>query len=736
MRKKAIKNGFLRSVLPILIAIVMGAMILVAVFRIGTYNCERDADERMDGVVRYIEKQCSLYGDVASEEQTKSLMRMADKMHEFQKTFDISRAAKDNSFIYEYMDDQRLTGIIVTDSEMQEVASCVVKGMALHDWKSVLAKASSVIDNPDKCYMERIVTQNGECLDYAIMGRTDDRGIILGYHQQDQTIVTGTQLSIRTLLSKYDFDVDGVIVVTDGVVVVGSNDESLNGKRADECDVIKDVRNISDFGSLIPVSANGNDYYAMRGKCKNNYVYVFYPEQRLFMQRSILLAYTSVVYILLVMIGIALHLRLDYVRRRERERARDKHREEMDRLAKDAIRANEAKTDFLRRISHDIRTPVNGICGMVDIAEDCDNDPDMRHECYEKIRHASGYLLELVSGVLDMSKLEQKNFFWSDEPFDIEKEFGNIVSLIAMETDESKITFSSEIGAIIHNRVIGSAVLFKRICLNLIGNALKYTNDGGTVSVSLREECFATDGQKIRFCFVCQDTGIGMSHDFQTHMYEPFAKEDISASPNYNGVGLGLSIVKSLLDTMGGSIDIQSTQGIGTTATVHFAFTVDHVSESEVDAQKAQQLPSEESDLHGCRILLAEDNELNSEIAVYFLEKSGAEVTCAKNGKDAVDMYLREVPGKFDVILMDLMMPVMDGIKATQLIRSSGRRDAERIPIIAMTANVYADDVGRAKRAGMNDHLSKPLDPHKMVLIISSYYKNKKCESSVFKREE
>lgn len=736
MRIKAIKTGFLRSFLPIIISILLGAVVLVAVYQIGTYNCQKDADKRMDSLVRYIEKQCSLYDDVAAEEQTKSLIRIADKAHEFQKTFDDHRATKDTSFIYEYMDDQRLTGIIVTDSEMNAIASCVVEGVESHDWKNVLVKTSSVMDNLDKCYTERVETSDGQCLDYAVMGRSDGRGIILCYHQQDRELVTGTQMSIKTLLSEYDFDVNGVIVVTDGVTVIGSNDASLNGKRADECDVIKDVRNVADFGSLIPVTANDVAYYAMRGKCKSNYVYVFYPEQRLFMQRSVLFAYTSVVYVILVMIGIALHMMLDYVRRRERERAQDKHRAEMDKLAKEAICANEAKTDFLRRISHDIRTPVNGICGMVDIAEDCDNDPALRHDCYEKIRQASGYLLELVSGVLDMSKLEQKTFFWSDEPFDIEKEFRNIVSLISVDTGERGITFRSEVGAVIHNRVVGSVVLFKRICSNLIGNALKYTSAGGTVSTSLREECFETDGQKIHFCFVCKDTGIGMSRDFQQHMYEPFAKEDTSANPSYNGVGLGLSIVKSLLDTMGGSIDIQSVQGVGTTATVHFVFTTDPDLDCEAVVPEAQQTPNGEADLKGCRILLAEDNDLNMEIAVYFIEKAGAKVVCVKNGKDAVAAYLDEPAGSFDLILMDLMMPVMDGIKATQVIRSSGRRDAGSIPIIAMTANVYADDVERAKRAGMNDHLAKPLDPRKMNSMIASYYNKEKSENKVLEREQ
>lgn len=725
MHKKAVKYRFLHSILPLSLAALLGFLILAAVFQIGTYNCQRDAKERMDSVLRYIESQCSLYEDVAAEEQTKSLIRLADKVREFQKTFNSRRAAQDASFMLEYMDDQRLTGILVVDAEMNEVASCMEAESLSPDWSSVLQKTSSVVDNPDKCYIERFVTEKGNCFDYAVMGRSDERCMILCYQQQEYELTTGIQLSIKTLLSEYDFDVDGVIVVTDGVTVLGSNDETLNGKRADACEVIKDVRNVADFGHMIPVTANGISYYAMRGKCKSNYVYVLYAEDRLFIQRSVLLAYTAAVYVLLMTIGIALHGRLDYVRRRERERSREKYRAEMDRLAKDAIRANEAKTDFLRRISHDIRTPVNGICGMVDIVEDCDDDPARRKDCYEKIRQASGYLLELVSGVLDMSKLEQKDFFWSEESFDIEKEFRGIVSLMAIAAKDAGINFQSEVGAIVHNRLLGSAVLFKRICMNLIGNALKYTNPDGTVAVSLREECYEADGEKLHFCFVCQDTGIGMSEEFQVHMYEPFSKEDTSAKPDYSGIGLGLSIVKSLLDSMGGNIEIHSVQGEGTTVTVRFVFSADPDANRETAAPAVQQAATEEC-LGGCRILLAEDNELNAEIAIYFLEKEGAEVICAKNGKIAADLYLDGEPGSFDVILMDLMMPVMDGIEATQVIRSSGQPDAESIPIIAMTANVYADDVDRAKRAGMNDHLSKPLDPHKMIAVIASYYTKRK----------
>lgn len=732
MRENAVKNRLLHSVIPMVGSALLGLILLLGIYHVGTYNCQRDAQRRMDTLIRYVVNQCTLYEDVAAEEEVKSLSRMADKTLELQKNFASRRAEIDTDFMMEYMQDQRLTGMIVTDEEEGTEASCVIDGAVPVDWTDVLQKAESVKDTGNKCYMERILTADGECFDYAVMGRTDRRGIILCYQQQEYAVVRGTQMSIKTLLSKFDFDANGLIVVTDGVTVVGSNDESLNGMRADACDVIRDVRNISDFGSLIPTRANGTSYYAMRGKCKSNYIYVLFPEKMLFMQRSVLFAYSAAIYVVLLMIGIALHGRMDYLRRRERERTQERYRAEMDRLAKDAIRANEVKSDFLRRISHDIRTPVNGISGMIEIAKECDGDPARRRECYEKIQQASEYLLELVSGVLDMSKLEQKDFRWSEEPFDIETEFQSVVTLMTVAARDSKITFRPETGAIVHNRLLGSAVLFKRICLNLIGNALKYTNRGGTVEISLREEFPGQEDPRAWFCFVCRDNGIGMSPDFQPHMFEPFAKEDTSAKPDYSGAGLGLSIVKSLLDTMGGQIDIRSVQGEGTTVTVRFVFAIDRDAGQESVPADAPAVETDEPVLRDCRILLAEDNDLNAEIAVYFLEKAGAEVVWAKDGNEAANVYLDDASGTFDLILMDVMMPGMDGIETAQVIRSSGRADAGTVPIVALTANVYSDDVDRVRRAGMNDCLSKPLDAHKMIAVVARYCnRNKRGKRSI-----
>ena len=652
----------------------------------------------MDSILRYIENQCSLYEDVAAEEQTKSLIRLADKAKEFQKTFDSRRASVDTSFILEYMDDQRLTGILITDADMRTVASCVVEGMLSPDWGSVLSKTSSAMDAPNKCYAERIATQNGDYFDYAVMGRSDERGIILCYQQQEYEMMAGTQMSIKTLLTEYDFDVDGVIVVTDGVTVVGSNDESLNGKRADECEVIKDVRNVTDFGNLIPVTANGISYYAMRGKCKSNYAYVFYSEQRLFMQRSVLLAYTAAVYVLLMMIGIALHGRMDYVHRRERERSREKYRTEMDRLAKDAIRANEAKTDFLRRISHDIRTPVNGIRGMVDIVEDCDDDPARRKECYEKIRQASGYLLELVSGVLDMSKLESDEVVLEEIPFQLGSIFEEILVVIEQIAAKRNIRIVWEKKEITHRDFIGSPGYVKRVMMNILSNAVKYNRENGHIYISCME-IPSEQPEMTTMEFVCRDTGIGMTEEFQKYIFEPFAQEHTGSRTKFAGTGLGMAISRKLVEKMGGTITFESEKGVGTTFVIRVPFKID----LDADKREEQKDVSEKS-IKGLHILLAEDNELNMEIAEFVLQNEGAVVTKAWNGQEAVELFKAHRP---HIVLMDVNMPVMDGYEATTEIR----KISADIPILAITAYAYASDEQRILSHGFDGYAAKPINP-------------------------
>lgn len=393
------------------------------------------------------------------------------------------------------------------------------------------------------------------------------------------------------------------------------------------------------------------------------------------------------------------------------------YQEQLKISTEQAVIANASKTDFLRRMSHDMRTPINGIRGMTDICMDnCENAEKVK-ECLDKIRTSSDFLLELINNVLDMSKIEAGETEKELTAFDIQKVFEDAAMIISTQAKESEIDFRKEEFRGEHRHLLGSPMNVQRIFQNIMSNAIKYNHPGGKVKVSL-EETSCTE-EKASFTFVCADTGIGMSPEFQKKAFDIFAQEHITARTTYKGCGLGLPIVKKTVELMGGTVNLISEEGKGTTFTIRFSLKInkDHKSEEkETEASETGQ-----KNLTGIKLLVVEDNELNLEIENYMLTEEGAEVTDAYNGKEAVDIFVGSAPGTFDVILMDIMMPVMNGLEAARAIRKSGHPDAGTIPIIAVSANAFADDVQASRESGMNDHLSKPIDYTKVTEVIRKY---------------
>ena len=386
--------------------------------------------------------------------------------------------------------------------------------------------------------------------------------------------------------------------------------------------------------------------------------------------------------------------------------------------AEEAERANAAKTDFLRRMSHDIRTPINGIRGMVEIGNHFPNNLERQAECRRKIWEASDFLLDLVNNVLDMNKLESGELHLEEVPFSLKQVSGEVASIIRPQAAEHGLTLLTGKLQVSHFDLIGSPLYLRQILLNLAGNAVKYNRPGGTVQVSCLETDF--DETHASLCFVVSDTGLGMTKEFQEHLFEPFSQEHTAVHTTYTGTGLGLSITKKLIEAMGGSITFVSEIGVGTSFTVTLPFRINHEASEKV---QEQSLPA--GALRGLHVLLAEDNELNREIAEFLLRNEGISVTSAENGSEALRLFRNAAPGTFDVILMDVMMPVMDGLEATRRLRALERPDAKTVPVFAMTANAFADDIRRCKDAGMNEHLSKPLDSEKLFRTIYRYCKKK-----------
>lgn len=393
------------------------------------------------------------------------------------------------------------------------------------------------------------------------------------------------------------------------------------------------------------------------------------------------------------------------------------YQENLRRAAEEATLANAAKTDFLRRMSHDIRTPINGIRGMVQIADRFPNDAKKQAECRAKIMRSSDFLLELVNDVLDMSKLESGEMQLEEVPFNLNELLHDVGTLLSTQAQARGITYTITMEDKREKHVIGSPLHLRQIFQNIGGNAIKYGRAGGYVHATC--SIVSQTENTVRYRFICEDNGCGMSEEYQKHMFEPFSQENSGARTTYQGTGLGLSIVKKLVDAMGGTVTVVSEKGVGTTFITEIPLKLDPAA---FDAEK----PEEEIDttvFRGLHVLLVEDNEVNMEIAAFLLEDSGAEVTKAWNGAEGLEKFNASAPGTYDLILMDIMMPVMNGLEAAEKIRALDRPDSETVPIFAMTANAFSDDAARSRKAGMNEHLTKPLDLEKITKAVRKYCK-------------
>ncbi len=400
------------------------------------------------------------------------------------------------------------------------------------------------------------------------------------------------------------------------------------------------------------------------------------------------------------------------------------HQKELIEAKESADRANSAKTEFLLRMSHDIRTPINGIMGMLDIEDKCYNDINKLAECRSKIRNASKLLLDLINEVLDMSKLESGEILLEEEQVDLQGLVKEVYYALKKQADDKDVDILYENCDFGSGYYISSSVHLKRIIMNIIGNAIKYNKDHGKVYIGCQvsQKC---DNSKnnVNLKFTCRDTGIGISPEFLDHIFEPFTQEEKSSRTNYKGTGLGMSITKSIVDKMGGTITVQSVKGEGTVFEVNVPLKAIKSNKSS-NEKKMEEVP-EKSSIEGIKVILAEDNALNMEIAKFMLEEAGASVIEAWNGQEAVDRFAESGQNEIDAVLLDIMMPVIDGYEAARQIRAIERPDAKTIPIIAMTANAFAEDKVAALKAGMNEHITKPIDSEKVVRTISKLIKNR-----------
>ena len=375
-------------------------------------------------------------------------------------------------------------------------------------------------------------------------------------------------------------------------------------------------------------------------------------------------------------------------------------------------RANSAKSEFLSHMSHDLRTPINGILGMLNILEHTQDNPGKQEEYREKIRISAKHLLSLVDDVLQVSKLESGLSAVTEESFRLCDTLKDCVAILSPHAEAAGIRLELEEVDLHHDRLIGNPLQVRQILTNILDNGVKYNRPGGCVWIQVKE--LSCQNDQANYQFVIKDTGIGMGEDFQKHIFEPFSQENPGARTYYNGVGLGMSIVKKLVDQMGGTVEVESQTGQGSSFKVTLPIRVDTKRDTGCVELEEDVL----ADISGMRVLLVEDNEVNCEIMEFILEQAGADVITANDGKAAVDAFKASDKGTFDCILMDLMMPVMSGYEAAHMIRGLDRTDARNVPIIALSANAFEEDVAMAKDAGMNEHLAKPVDMGRLFQVM------------------
>ena len=681
-----------------------------------------EAEKRMVEIVNYVKVQCSTYTHYNESSESKSLLRAIESARQMSTNIDMeieNGGQLSRDFLKENLQTLWVDGIIVLDAEGKTDCEYSTDESLANEITEYLQK-EIIMDfagYEERSYSERFTREDGSFIDIAACARKDAPGIVATYYYTSPEFARNYTLTIQGLLNGYSIQKDGAIIVADDGIVVASNNESLLGQNTADNEVVQAMKKHTDSQHIYHLRKEGTGCYGIMLKQRDYYIYAYLPDTEVF--RNLPLSVTAVVFLYLLIFGIFCFwgYRADLAHRKQEQEKDEKYKAELLIAAKKAESANEAKTEFLQRMSHDIRTPINGICGMIDMAEHYADDMEKQAEYRAKIKGASHLLLELVNEVLDMSKLESDEVVLEEIPFNLSSISEEVLAVIEQMAAEQNIRIMWEKKEITHRDLIGSPGYVKRVIMNFLSNAVKYNRANGHIYLSCREIPSEQPGMTTME-FVCRDTGIGMTEEFQKHIFEPFAQEYMGSRTKFAGIGLGMAIARKLVEKMGGTITFESEKGVGTTFVIRVPFKID----PDADKREEPKNVSEKS-IKGLHVLLAEDNELNMEIAEFVLQNEGAEVTKAWNGQEVVERFRNSEAGEFDVILMDIMMPVLNGYEAAKRIRSLDREDAKKIPIIAMTANAFTEDRIRAKEAGMDEHIAKPVDAELLIKVIHKLVK-------------
>lgn len=700
--------------LPLIVLLGIALSVVAGMMSYGYTTAQ--AEQRFADVVGYVATQSLSYEAFNNAYVTKNLIRVMEIAGEVARTIERDGSA-DNATLKQYADQFNVSALIVTDASGNLVSESSTDGVGYESLAAYLKEAPvlEVASHPLKSYTARITLADDSVADIGCVTRQGGEGIVIAVRHQSAKAVASNTLKLQSLLDGYETIDSGNIVIENDAKVVATNavEPATSGAfvlPATDATIVDGIKERCLAGRVSLVNANGEWYLGTFGKARQFYVYTYTSARRYFETVAVVVASVLVLY------GGAIAATALARRHAERQRLTDlllQERDFGDKLAKaarEASSANSAKTEFLRRMSHDLRTPINGIRGMVEVGDANADDLQKQTECRSKIWTASGLLLDLANEALDMSRLESGQVDLDLVPTNLVVLNREVCDILERQAEERLVTIICDQQTLDHPYARVSATHLKRLLVNIAGNAVKYSRRGGYVRLACRE-VEPVDGVPI-YEYTIADNGIGMSEQFQQHLYEPFSREEQRVEGASSGTGLGAPIAKQLVELMGGSMSFTSTLGQGTTFTIRLPF--EQCKRSEIP--QVVRVDAVDIDaVRGLRVLLVEDNELNAEIAQFTLDRAGAIVTHVKDGESAVETFAASAPHEYDVVLMDIMMPGIDGLEATRQIRALEREDAATTPIIAVSANAFAEDRRLSREAGMDAHLSKPVSSRELV---------------------
>ena len=706
-----------------LVCIAVGISLFGVVFALSRRADIQNCEQRLTGVMEFIKAQSADYTKYNDTAVAKSLVREAAAVHALE---GLSLGC-DEAALLEYARTLWLTGVSVLNAQGELVCEYTENGTGYAQLQSGIKMEPilSVIDYPQKTYVKRVELGGGNFVNVAVHSCADGTGVVLAYRYIPAEFSQKSVLSIQTLLDGYEISSTGTLLVAEDNRVAASNDPTLIGMNIFESERLMSIRRSGHADKLIRVYAPKGieQCYGMYSHGQDYYLYAYVPARQVYTLTVMNLVITLVMYILILALVQVFRWNSAKDFCMQQEHSEQEYRKSLEQknvalqlAVQRETKANLAKREFLFNMSHDIRTPMNAIIGFTALAQTHIDDRGQVEDYLKKISVSSQHLLSLINDVLDMSRIESGKVTLEAKPVHLPELVHELRDIVQAVVSEKGLSLTLDTVGVENEDVIADPLRLEQILINVLANAVKFTPDGGQISLWIVQKDTAPAGYA-DFEFHIKDNGIGMSEEFQKHIFEQFARERTSTVSKIQGTGLGMAITKSLVDMMGGRITVKSEQGKGSEFTISLRFPIG-------EAKTGQTPPAAKaSAFTGKKLLVVEDNELNLEIASTLLKEAGFEVDTAENGKVAVEKVEAASADRYDLILMDIQMPEMDGYEATRRIRALPDTKKAALPIVAMTANAFEDDRKNALRAGMNGHIAKPLDIQKLFQVLSELLK-------------